>query len=76
MEEIPLARLPKGKTPPALVLGATKDTVVDKEDCEILASYYNTHAKMLGPSGHDVMLDIQWQRFADELLNFVKSLSP
>jgi hypothetical protein len=75
MDELPLPRIPEGKAPPTLVLGAVNDTIVDAEDCELLASYYGTRPKMLGPSGHDAMLDIVWERFAKELLEFVESVS-
>ena len=57
-----------------MVLGAEKDTVVDTEDCRILASYYDTEAKVLKGSGHDVMLDTVWRGFAEELLAFAKAL--
>lgn len=56
------------------MLGGDKDTVVDADDCRILASYYGTEAKVLRGSGHDVMLDGKWREYAAELLAFAKTL--
>jgi pimeloyl-ACP methyl ester carboxylesterase len=69
---LPLPRPPPERTPPALVLGASQDTVVDQVDCDLLASFYDAKSKMIDGSGHDVMLDEQWRSFAEEIVAFVR----
>lgn len=58
--------------PRALVMGAAQDAIVDDVDCDLMASYYNTTSKIIEGSGHDVMLDVKWQQFAEDLAAFVK----
>ena len=71
-EELPLPRPAAEATPAALVMGAAQDSIVDDVDCNLLASYYGTTAKIINGSGHDVMLDVKWQNFAKELAAFAQ----
>ncbi|EFJ47672.1 hypothetical protein VOLCADRAFT_117779 [Volvox carteri f. nagariensis] len=73
---------PSPHAPPAFVLGAAQDTVVDPEAVQAsgwarggeLASYYGTQGVLLQDLAHDCMLDTRWQRAAAELETWLAAL--
>jgi esterase/lipase len=73
-DELPVPRVPSKSVPPTLVLGASEDKIVDAEDCHEVAQCFETQARILEGSGHDVMLDGRWQDFATEIAGFVRDL--
>lgn len=52
---------------PALVLGAGRDPIVDRVDVAEAAAYVGARGTVIEESGHDVMLDVSWREYADEV---------
>jgi pimeloyl-ACP methyl ester carboxylesterase len=73
-KDLPLPELMRKPSHPALVLGAGLDPIVDEVDCQEIAEYVNGPFEVIHDSGHDIMLDVSWQAFADKLLAFATSL--
>lgn len=57
--------------PPALVVGAEQDRVVDQEGVEETAAFLGTSARMLPGLPHDCMLAAGWEGAADEIITWV-----
>ena len=60
--------------PPALVLGAGRDGVVDREGVEETARFLGVDAELFEEMPHDVMLCTGWEAPADRIIEFAKSL--
>ena len=60
--------------PPALVLGATRDFIVDKEGNEETAKYFGLEEPVMVDSPHDVMLGANWRKAADALAEWLEGL--
>lgn len=72
-KSVPLPPAPRGH-PPVLVLGGTKDNVVDAEAVRELAAYYGVSPVLVEGLPHDSMLDVQAEQVAQQLLEFVEPL--
>lgn len=57
--------------PPALVIGAEADGVVDAEGVEETAAFLGTRARVLRGAPHDIMLAAGWEAAADEVVQWV-----
>ncbi|KAL7558659.1 hypothetical protein ACA910_010035 [Epithemia clementina (nom. ined.)] len=62
--------------PPCLVMGATKDFIVDAEGVEETARYFNVEKPIFVDSPHDVMLTNQWRNAATALNEWLDQLIP
>mmetsp|Transcript_31778 Transcript_31778/g.46869 ORF Transcript_31778/g.46869 Transcript_31778/m.46869 type:complete len:350 (+) Transcript_31778:12-1061(+) len=58
--------------PPRLVVGATRDFIVDREGVEETARYYALDEPLFIDSPHDVMLGRNWINGAEAIHNFVE----
>jgi pimeloyl-ACP methyl ester carboxylesterase len=61
------------RAPPALVLGAARDCVVDREGVEETARFIGTAAEFV-PLAHDVMLVDGWEAPADRIIGWIEAL--
>ncbi|KAK9915403.1 hypothetical protein WJX75_008696 [Coccomyxa subellipsoidea] len=71
--EVPLAAPPSGH-PPAFVLGADADNIVDVQAVKETAALYNVQPHILHNSAHDIMLDTRWREAADLMAAWLESL--
>ena len=62
-----------GSAPPAVVIGATRDAVVDEEGVRETARFLGTDAEFFDLP-HDVMLCSGWEQPAQRLVEWVKAL--
>jgi pimeloyl-ACP methyl ester carboxylesterase len=60
--------------PPMLVLGASRDRVVDREGVEETADFLGVHAEFIDLP-HDVMLATGWEKPADRIIAWAKAPS-
>lgn len=70
--ELPIT--PPAEKPPLLVMGSSKDKVVDAEGVFETATAYNVDPLILDDVAHDMMLDVRWQRAAEALAQFHDSV--
>ena len=59
--------------PPALVMGAKDDFLVDMEGLEETAAYFGLDQPLIVDSPHDVMLGAKWRNGADALHDWITS---
>lgn len=59
--------------PPSLVVGASRDFIVDKEGVEETAKYFGLDRPLFVDSPHDVMLGRNWKNGAEAIHNFCVS---
>lgn len=71
--QVPLAPAPRDH-PPALVVGAADDRVVDVQAVEELAKYYGVTPTVLPRTAHDCMLDTRWEEPALVLQHWLATL--
>ncbi len=71
--QVPLPSPPK-TIPPVLVMGGTRDVVVDVEAIEETAGYFSVKPLLLDVA-HDCMLDTSWEKVASALHSWLESLS-
>jgi non-heme chloroperoxidase len=69
-----LAHLRRERCPPMLVLGAESDTLVPASQAELVASYYGTEAEVFSNMGHLMMLEADWQKVADRIIEWARAL--
>jgi len=69
-----LPHLRRERCPPMLVLGAECDTLVPASQAEQAASHYGTVAEIFPGMGHLMMLEADWQKVADRIVEWVKTL--
>ena len=60
---------------PLLVLGAAGDPIFTPEQVRRTARVYGTQAEIFDRMGHDMMLDVGWQRVADRIDAWAAELS-
>lgn len=60
------------KLPPCLVVGATRDYLVDQEGVEETANYYGVEVQMID-SPHDVMIGTNWRVGADLIYDWLQA---
>lgn len=58
--------------PPSMVLGATRDFIVDSEGVEETARYFGVSSPILVDSPHDVMLGRNWEYSAEALATWLR----
>jgi pimeloyl-ACP methyl ester carboxylesterase len=68
-----LARPKRVKTP-ILVLGAENDAAISIRENEKTAQAYGTQAEIFPNMAHDMMLEADWQKVADRILEWLKEL--
>jgi pimeloyl-ACP methyl ester carboxylesterase len=56
---------------PVWVLGAANDTVISIADVEATARAYRTQARLFGGMAHDMMLEKDWQKVADHIIDTI-----
>lgn len=59
---------PQKVSSPIVVLGASEDVLVTNENVRMTARTYHTKAEFFSGTGHDMMLDVNWQTVADRIL--------
>jgi len=68
-----LPQLRRERCPPLLVLGAACDILVPSSQAEQAARYYGTEAEIFPDMGHLMMLETDWQKVADRIIDWVKA---
>jgi non-heme chloroperoxidase len=68
-----LPRLRRERCPPLLVLGAECDVLVPASQAEQAASYYGTEAEIFPGMGHLMMLETDWQKVADRIIEWLRA---
>eukprot|EP01024_Parvocaulis_polyphysoides_P045297 TRINITY_DN42325_c0_g1_i2.p1 TRINITY_DN42325_c0_g1~~TRINITY_DN42325_c0_g1_i2.p1 ORF type:complete len:358 (-),score=44.81 TRINITY_DN42325_c0_g1_i2:205-1278(-) len=62
------------KVPPAFVLGAVQDKIVDKEGVEETAKWLDVQPVFIDQMNHDCMLDTRWQEAAVSVQRWLEGL--
>ena len=70
-----LPQLRRERCPPMLVLGAERDILVPPSQVEQAARYYGTEAEIFPGMGHVMMLEADWQKVADCIIEWVRTLN-
>ena len=68
-----LPQLRRERCPPMLVLGAERDILVPPAQAEQAARYYGTEAEIFPGMGHLMMLEADWQKVADRIIEWVRA---
>jgi pimeloyl-ACP methyl ester carboxylesterase len=68
-----LPQLRRERCPPMLVLGAEHDVLVPQSEVEKAARYYGTEAEIFLDMGHVMMLEADWQKVADRIIEWVRA---
>lgn len=56
------------------VLGSSKDTIFRASTLRRTANHYGLKADVMSEGCHDLMIDPTWQRSADRLIEWIKTL--
>jgi len=59
---------------PVMVIGAELDMCVDVQGVEDTAKAYGVKPVILKGAPHDIMLDVEWEKAADEILAWLNQL--
>jgi len=57
------------------VLGAECDILVPPSQADQAARYYGTEAEIFPGMGHVMMLDADWQKVADRIIEWTRALA-
>jgi len=68
-----LPQLRRERCPPMLVLGATHDMLVPPSEVEKAARCYGTEAEIFPGMGHVMMLEAEWQKVADRIIEWLQA---
>ena len=68
-----LPHLRRERCPPMLVLGAECDILVPPSQAEQAARYYGTEAEVFPGMGHLMMLEADWQKVADRIIEWMRA---
>ena len=68
-----LPQLRRERCPPMLVLGAERDILVPPSQAEQAARYYGTEAEIFPGMGHVMMLESDWQKVADRIIEWIRA---
>lgn len=68
-----LPQLRRERCPPMLVLGAERDILVPPSEVEQAARYYGTEAEIFPGMGHVMMLEADWQKVADRIIEWMRA---
>ena len=68
-----LPRLRRERCPTMLVLGAERDILVPPAEVEQAARAYGTEAEIFLGMGHVMMLEADWQKVADRIIEWVRA---
>jgi len=71
-----LPQLRREHRPPVLVLGAESDILVSASQAEQVALHYGTQAEVFSNMGHFMMLEADWQKVADRIIEWIGTLKP
>eukprot|EP01023_Acetabularia_acetabulum_P018025 TRINITY_DN19101_c0_g1_i1.p1 TRINITY_DN19101_c0_g1~~TRINITY_DN19101_c0_g1_i1.p1 ORF type:complete len:329 (-),score=39.91 TRINITY_DN19101_c0_g1_i1:364-1350(-) len=62
------------RLPPALVLGAAQDKLVDDEGVKETAEWLDVEPIVIDNMSHDCMLDTRWERVAESVLQWLQEI--
>jgi pimeloyl-ACP methyl ester carboxylesterase len=68
-----LPQLRRERCPPMLVLGAERDILVPQAEVEKAARAYGTQAEIFPGMGHVMMLEADWQKVADCIIEWIRA---
>jgi len=68
-----LPHLRRERCPPMLVLGAERDVLVPPAQAEQAARYFGTEAEIFPGMGHVMMLEADWQKAADRIIEWIRA---
>jgi len=68
-----LPHLRRERCPPMLVLGAERDMLVPPSQAEQAARHYGTEAEIFPGMGHVMMLEADWQKVADRIIEWMRA---
>ena len=68
-----LPQLRRERCPPMLVLGAEHDMLVPPSEVEQAARCYGTKAEIFSGMGHVMMLEAEWQKVADRIIEWLRA---
>ncbi|GJZ41529.1 ataxia telangiectasia mutated family protein [Tanacetum coccineum] len=71
---LPVAAMPNTSTQ-VLVMGAADDFIVDAKGLEETGSFYGVQPVCVKGVAHDMMLDSSWEKGAEVILSWIKSLN-
>ena len=71
-----LPHLWRERCPPTLVLAAECDILVPASQAELVALHYRTQAEIFSNMGHFMMLEADWQKVADRIIEWTRTLEP
>lgn len=60
---------------PVFVIGSDKDAYFPTDSLEITANFYDTKPMVLRGLCHDIMLDPEWEKAAESVLEFIENLN-
>lgn len=63
---------PEKTSTPLLILGAANDRVFSPKEVELTARAYNAHSKIMENMAHNMMLERDWQKVANFILNWLR----
>jgi pimeloyl-ACP methyl ester carboxylesterase len=66
---------PRRVADPMLVLGAERDGLITVDEVRRTARAYRTEAEIFAGTGHDMMLDVGWERVADRVDRWIRDPS-
>jgi non-heme chloroperoxidase len=69
-----LPQLRRERCPPMLVLGAERDILVPPSEVEQAARAYGAQAEIFLDMGHVMMLEADWQKVADRIIDWTRAL--
>lgn len=58
---------------PLLIIGAKNDKMITEKQTYSMGRYYGKEILLLEKSGHDIMLDVEWEKSAKFILNFLEN---
>lgn len=69
-----LPHLRRERCPPLLILGAASDVLVPPNQAEQAARHYGIEAEIFADMGHLMMLEADWQKVADRIIEWLRAL--
>ncbi len=57
---------------PVLVIGSKKDKMIPLKQLKAMGKFYKQEVYILENSGHDVMLDTEWEEAANKIMSFLE----
>ncbi|XP_024520530.1 uncharacterized protein LOC9660563 [Selaginella moellendorffii] len=63
---------PSPSSPPVLVIGSENDFILDEQAVRETGAFFNAKEHIISSIAHDIMLDTQWRKAADVVLDWLR----